>query len=105
MDGCFTVAGESGQKVARVAYGVDDMCAVGEVYFVCGGFFAIAALDLVDEAAGFGSWETGILELLAGEFGCLALESSVVAQDPAVHEFGVAEWVSSEPFDAQLGVC
>lgn len=105
LDGrCGTaVPGESRQVVAGVTHGVDDVGAVREVCLIRDSFPTAGTVDLLDEAAGLGGREVCVLELGARELGGLAFEAGVVAQDPAVgHEFGVAERVSREPFDAQV---
>lgn len=63
-----------------------------------------AAVDLGDEAACFGFGESLVFELVACEVGGQALETRVVAQDPAVLGLGVPQRMAGEPFDAQLRV-
>ena len=63
-----------------------------------------AAVDLSDESPGVGFGEGFVFQLLAGEIGREALETGVVAQDPAVLGLCVAQGVAGEPFHAEVGV-
>lgn len=63
-----------------------------------------AAIDLGDESTGVRFGDGFVFQLLPGEVGCLAFETGVVAQNPALHGLGVPECMAGEPFDTELWV-